>query len=123
MNGGAGMKQFPSEISRPILVCIFILMSMTTVARGDERIDLKGTWRFALDRDDAGMDAKWFNQTLSDQIQLPGSLQAQGFGDEPSLETKWTAKIGGKLLDQPKFAAFAKPGDFKTPFWLTPPRH
>jgi hypothetical protein len=88
-----------------------------------QRISLAGEWRFALDREDAGISGQWFNRALPDSIKLPGSLQEQGYGDEPSADTKWTSGIGGALLAREKYAPYRTPGDFKTPFWLTPKRH
>jgi len=36
-------------------------------------ISLAGTWRFALDPDDVGVDEKWFAKVLTDTVQLPGT--------------------------------------------------
>ena len=44
------------------------------VPAGDQRtISLAGTWRFALDPDDVGVDQRWFAKTLEDTVQLPGT--------------------------------------------------
>lgn len=93
-------------------------------AENGATVPLGGTWRFALDRADIGATERWFNRDLPDQVKLPGSLQEQGFGEEPSAATKWTAQLGADLLAQPKYAPYQRPGgEFKTPFWLTPRRH
>ena len=57
--------------------------------------DLSGTWRFVLDRSDAGLDARWFAEQLSgvDTVKIPGILQAQGYGDEISVDTPWVAGL------------------------------
>ena len=52
-----------------------------------ETIQLAGEWRFALDRADVGVGEKWFAKDLPDKIQLPGILQAQGYGDDISTNT------------------------------------
>jgi beta-galactosidase/beta-glucuronidase len=57
-------------------------------------LSLAGEWRFALDRGDAGVTERWFNRDLADRIQLPGVLQAQGYGDEISPTTPWVAALG-----------------------------
>ncbi|HMP76978.1 MAG TPA: glycoside hydrolase family 2 TIM barrel-domain containing protein [Kiritimatiellia bacterium] len=77
-------------------------------------LDLAGNWAFALG------DSPGFGQTL----QLPGSLQAQGFGDEVSLDTPWT----GRIIDRAWFtddiyAPYRQPGRLKIPFWLQPEKH
>lgn len=84
---------------------------------------LAGQWQFSLDRNDAGVQAQWFSRNLPDQIHLPGSLQNQNFGDLPSINTPWVARIGAGLLSRPKYAVYENSTDFKTPFWLTPKRH
>ena len=86
-------------------------------------LSLAGEWRFRLDPEDAGVKGRMFAEDLPDRINLPGSLQEQGYGDSPSAATKWTSRIGGELLAQEKYVAYQKSADFKTPFWLTPRRH
>ena len=49
-------------------------------------MDLSGTWRFAVDRNNEGISAQWYLQTLNDQVQLPGSMITNGKGD-PHLTT------------------------------------
>ncbi|MFO7897490.1 MAG: glycoside hydrolase family 2 TIM barrel-domain containing protein, partial [Planctomycetota bacterium] len=41
---------------------------------GDSQtISLAGTWRFALDPDDVGVDQQWFCEDLDDTVELPGT--------------------------------------------------
>jgi hypothetical protein len=63
----------------------YILISQP--ARAANPISLIGSWRFELDPTDSGLRQQWFNRDLRDRIQLPGILQAQGFGNEISIET------------------------------------
>jgi hypothetical protein len=89
-----------------------------------ENISLAGEWRFALDRADVGVVEKWFGKKLADKIKLPGSLPAQGIGDDVNLETKWT----GGILDRsfftaPEYEKYRQPGNFKVPFWLQPEKY
>jgi hypothetical protein len=44
---------------------------------------LAGEWRFGLDPKNEGAAAGWFNQTLPDTIELPGSCEQRGFGVKP----------------------------------------
>jgi hypothetical protein len=112
-----------SEIMRQIFICFIFLLVPVCIAFGVEEIDLSGQWNFKLDRDNAGINEQWFSRQLSDKITLPGSLQEQGFGDKPSAKTRWTSRIGMKLLSDPRFTEYIHSDDFKCPFWLTPDRH
>ena len=87
-------------------------------------LDLAGPWRFQLDRNDRGLKAKWFNRELTHTINLPGSLQEQGFGDEVTLDTPW---IGGiidrSFFESPRYAPYREPGNIKYPCWLQPKKY
>jgi beta-galactosidase len=49
----------------------------------ERRASLDGAWQFCLDPKDAGVRGKWFDDdgALSETIEVPGSWQGQGFGD------------------------------------------
>ena len=86
-----------------------------------EPIPLQGAWRFQLDREDVGIDQRWFTRGLEQQIELPGVLQAQGFGDEVTVETKWTGGIVDRSwFTAPEYEKYRQPGHVKVPFWLQP---
>ncbi len=53
-----------------IVVSMLVICS-TSVFAGDNRINLAGQWRFALDANNAGVKDKWFEKSLDDTIQLP----------------------------------------------------
>ncbi len=90
----------------------------------DEPISLAGAWRFQLDRQDAGVSERWFDRALEQRIQLPGALQNQGFGDDISTETKWTANVNERSwFTAPRFEKYRQPGNVKVPFWLQPDKH
>ena len=72
-------------------------VGLATSSMAADSVSLAGKWRFALDRDDKGIKDKWFNRTLPDQINLPGALQNQGFGDDISTNTVWT---GGFVIEK-----------------------
>lgn len=77
-------------------------------------IDLSGSWKFSL-----GDVANY-----TDSIRLPGSLQAQGFGEDISVDTKWTGRmIDTSWYTDDKYAPYRKPGNVKVPFWLQPDKH
>jgi hypothetical protein len=87
-------------------------------------VSLAGSWRFELDRDDRGLIENWPARRLLQQIQLPGALQAQGFGDDVTLETKWTGQIVDRsYFTAPEYEKYRQPGNIKIPFWLQPDKH
>ena len=62
-----------------------------------------------------------FKADLEQSIRLPGSLQAQGFGDEITLITPWTGDIIDRsFFDDPRYEKYRQPGKIKVPFWLQP---
>ena len=86
-------------------------------------IDLAGTWRLALDREDAGVDESWFERELSDPIELPGALRDSGYGDAITAQTQWMSRLHDRYWYLRKeFKAYAQPGNVKVPFWLQPER-
>jgi len=77
-------------------------------------LDLSGRWEFSLG------DTPDFTGTIN----LPGSLQAQGFGDEVSTETEWTARLVDRAwYTSERYARYRETGNIKVPFWLQPERH
>jgi len=59
-------------------------------------IDLAGDWRFALDREDAGVAGHWEDRALPDRIRIPGILNSQGYGDAISVQTPWGLSLYDK---------------------------
>lgn len=81
-------------------------------------MDLSGTWRFAADPQDHGANATREQWRLPDTITLPGHVAAQGFGEKPSFEMKWT---GDGWKHPELFKEWQSPENFKMPFFLQPP--
>ncbi|HTV40961.1 MAG TPA: discoidin domain-containing protein [Candidatus Sulfotelmatobacter sp.] len=87
-------------------------------------MSLAGEWRFALDRDDVGTNQRWFEKELPDRIQLPGILEAQGYGDPISIATPWVLSLyDHEWYLRADYAAYTNDGDVKVPFLCQPPRH
>lgn len=87
-------------------------------------ISLAGEWRYELDPADEGIFHGWFRRRLAGRVSLPGSLHAQGIGDEVTPETKWTGTIFDRsYFESPKYAKYRRPGNIKTPFWLQPEKY
>ena len=101
-----------------------LLISTFCRAAADNSISLGGAWRFELDRGDAGIQEQWFERRLPDKIHLPGSLPAQGIGDDITINTPW---IGGvkqsPWFTAPEYAKYRQPGNVKLPFWLQPEKY
>lgn len=84
-------------------------------------MDLSGTWRFAVDRNNEGISAQWYLQTLNDQVQLPGSMITNGKGDPVSLTTPWVGSFNDQtFFKQDRYARYRTPDNFKIPYWLQP---
>ncbi len=106
---------------------IFLLVILSFACNqldGQQKFDLSGTWKFAVDPNDKGIPDKWFNKTLSDQVTLPGSMSTNGKGDDITLNTKWTGQIvDSSFFKNPEYAKYRQPGNIKIPFWLQSLKH
>lgn len=99
-----------------------LLSAIAASAAGE--VSLAGTWRFQLDRSDAGITESWFDRKLTDKIKLPGSLPAQGIGEDVTVNTKWTGGIVDRSwFTAPEFEKYRQPGNVKVPFWLQPEKY
>jgi hypothetical protein len=114
-------------MKRIIFLPIFIAACLATTAlRAAETIPLAGEWRFALDHNDVGTNENWFAKDLPDKIQLPGILQAQGYGDDISTNTPWVLTLGDawwKIQPATLRDHFSQPGHVEVPFLSQPPKH
>lgn len=103
---------------RPV-VCLAVVAAGLTALADERVIDLAGTWQFALDRGDVGESQRWFDRALDGRIALPGSLQAQGLGDDVTVDTAWTGDIVDRSwFTDLKYARDRQPGRVRVPFWL-----
>ena len=100
-----------------LFLCGLILCSISLAS---ELIDLSGTWRFALDYDSVGHQQNWFSNKLpgNDIVNLPGSLQEQGYGKPAGVETDWTGDIRQDQWGKSKYLPYRTKDNFKVPFWL-----
>ncbi|UCG48178.1 MAG: discoidin domain-containing protein [Phycisphaerales bacterium] len=84
-------------------------------------LSLAGQWGFRLDPEDSGLGAGWFNDRLADVIELPGSTVQGGYGEDISVDTKWTGGIVDRSwFTDAKYEKYRQLGSAKVPFWLTP---
>ncbi|MBN8456774.1 MAG: discoidin domain-containing protein [Verrucomicrobia bacterium] len=98
---------------------ILITLALFVAGARAGTVDLTGEWRFALDPGDLGAGAKPADWRFPDKIRLPGVLTAQGFGETPSIRTKWTGD-GWRYPDL--FKEWQADDNFKFPFFLQPPK-
>ena len=109
-------------------VCLLTLLCGTAdsaTARADEtnQLDLSGNWSFQLDPDDVGTGKGWFRTVRPASVRLPGSIQSQGIGLKPTLETHWTGSIRQEVIQMSRYAPYRSADNFKMPFWLQPKQY
>jgi hypothetical protein len=108
-----------------VLACLWLAVALCSASAGaaDTR-DLSGQWRFALDRQDEGVAQQWFARQFTDQIRLPGILQAQGYGDDISVATPWVLSLYDKSwAEREDYKAHTAPGKVRVPFLSQPAKH
>ena len=69
-----------------------------SIHQSNERINLEGTWRFAIDRQEVGISEQWYLQKLPDYVQLPGSMLSNGKGDAVNLGNSLDRKPVRQIL-------------------------
>ncbi len=85
---------------------------------------LEGEWRFRIDPEDAGVDAKWFADTLPEKVRLPGSMRESGHGYDVTPKTPWTGTVRNRMWhEDERFAKYREPDNTKIMFWLQPNKH
>jgi GH18 family chitinase len=101
-----------------------LLDALDAALRGEDVLPLSGVWRFEIDPSDEGLVASWEKRSLSQRIRLPGALQAQGYGDDVTVETPWTGEIVDRsFFTSPRYEPYRRPGQVRVPFWLQPDKH
>jgi beta-galactosidase/beta-glucuronidase len=104
----------------------FVIMVINAICAGryacaGDSIDLSGQWQFAMDRNDEGINGKWFEKEFDELIKLPGSMAEQGLGDELSVNTPFSSNIVDKSwYAHKRYEQYRQPGNIKLPWMLTP---
>ena len=109
-----------------IRIFLFTLLVLLFVGCGqqDQTLSLAGKWSFRLDPDDQGIQEQWYNQPFTQTLQLPGSLQEQGFGNDVDIHTPWTGQVvDSAWYTAPEYEPYRQTGNIKVPFWLNPKKH
>ena len=79
---------------------------------------------FQIDREDKGIREEWFNKTLNDRINLPGSMPEKLKGDDVTVRTRWTGSLyDSSYYFNPYMEKYRIDGQVKLPFFLTPDKH
>lgn len=108
------------------IIMLLLLLGHRAMAEStDSTVTLAGTWRVALDPEDAGpsvLDREINDPAMCGDVWLPGSIQDQGYGNLPTANSPW---IGNQRY--PEWAAnlyepYRSDNNFKMPYWLTPNR-
>lgn len=89
-----------------------------------QKVDLSGTWHFAIDRTNVGVKEKWYARILDDSINLPGSMPEKLKGDDISIHTQWVGGIyDSSYFFNPYMEKYRIEGQMKIPFFLTPDKY
>ena len=123
-----GRNRPPALRMAPMIDMIFLLLIFFLVAATPQEqrkvISLAGQWGFQLDPKGVGEKEKWCKTELPQCIKLPGSTAENGYGDDISVDTKWTGTVVDKSwYTEEKYEKYRQPGSIKLPFWLTPLKH
>ncbi len=110
------------SIASVLAFFLTVSLGLASGAQPPRCIDLAGAWSLQLDPEDQGIAQRWFTKSLAESAELPGSLQSQGFGALPQLDTSWTGTIREEVIQMPRYAPYRDPANFKMPFWLQPKR-
>lgn len=107
-----------------IIASIMIFAGSLTVVGQNHSVDLSGKWAFQIDREDKGICEEWFNKTLADRMNLPGSMPEKLKGDEVTVRTQWTGSLyDSSYYFNPYMEKYRMDGQMKLPFFLTPDKH
>ncbi|WP_455498444.1 sugar-binding domain-containing protein [Coprobacter sp.] len=73
-------------------------------------LDLSGVWQFAMDNEDVGEKESWFNTSLEDAIQLPGTTDLAGKGLPNELSP---------ALEKPQMLHLTRRHSYVGPAWYS----
>jgi hypothetical protein len=108
------------------LIWLILLLTNCSVEQKDpvQKISLAGEWNFKIDSLSTGVENHWYEKTLDETVNLPGSMAENGKGYEVDLNTPWTGDIVDKTyFTAAKYEKYRQPGNIKIPFWLKPVKY
>lgn len=107
-----------------LFLLLLPVLFISCISEVENKIDLSGSWKFAIDRQDQGIAEKWYQKSLPDQVVLPGSMSTNGKGDDITLTTEWTGQIvDSSFYKKTEYEKYRKAGNIKIPFWLQSLKH
>jgi len=107
-----------------LLLSLSFILLLVSCVQEEQTLSLAGTWAVRLDPGDVGVKEQWVNQPFTTTLQLPGSLQEQGLGNDVDIQTKWTGQIvDSAWYTAPEYEKYRQKGNIKVPFWLNPDKH
>lgn len=97
-------------------------MSCQNKDKEQNHVDLSGEWAFQMDSLDQGIPQKWYAKSLTESINLPGSMAENGKGNDITLDTHWTGNMWNDSLwyKSEDMERYRQKGNIKIPFWLSP---
>ncbi|MBQ9765665.1 MAG: hypothetical protein IJW18_05675 [Lachnospiraceae bacterium] len=86
-------------------------------------IDLAGTWRFQTDVRGDGEADRWYDYNLTDSVEIPGVMQAQGYGVDINEDTCFMSALHDELWYMREEYKVGQKEGMKVPFLSQPPKH
>jgi beta-galactosidase len=91
------------SIIRRAFCCVLLGGSLAVSLQAAEILPLAGEWKLRLDPKDEGVARKWYDETLTDPVRIPGSLAESGYGSKPDPRHRntggWTPTYGFDFAD------------------------
>ncbi len=112
------MKKLYKSLS--LIACCSLLTCCSNTAH---TVDISGKWSIKLDPSEVGVEEEWFRDSFSDEVTLPGAIQAQGYGETPSPSTKWWTPMDLSDRDPSKAKYSRDDENFKIGQFLMPTHH
>ncbi|MFA6457409.1 MAG: sugar-binding domain-containing protein, partial [Bacteroidota bacterium] len=105
-----------------LYLCAFSIFIRSTNAQ--DQIQLGGTWQFAIDSLDHGIEEQWFAKNMKETVILPGSMTENRKGNEITISTHWTGDIlDSSYFKLPQYEKYRQSENIKVPFWLQPEKY
>ena len=101
--------------------CLFVCSNLLGQTEG---VSLDGKWAYRLDPNSLGQTEAWFKDKFTDELNLPGSLNTNGIGDEVSVNTPWTGSMWNRTwYKSESYKKYRDKKDTKVVFWLSPDKY
>ncbi|MEO0531184.1 MAG: sugar-binding domain-containing protein [Planctomycetota bacterium] len=111
-------------VSSLALLQAAIFVTPLVTADAADTLDLAGEWRLTVAGDvERGSEPPEAEDAV-ETIELPGSMQSQGYGDRVTMDAPWTPRPpeDSDFYKSDQYASFRREGQIKVPFALQPNR-